>query len=162
KCSVGEAFGMGNNTTDTAAWRMFEPQAQKRVLNTLRLLTSSVSTLAVLLLLQEEQPDGATAPPEKKIEAVEKALRADLRQNDAVLHGGLGCCAVLLIGADEDGACAVIRRLHGSLSQCAGALPLSLGWAATGKAEQKAEALIALALAGRRPFLPVADEKLFV
>ncbi len=40
--------------------------------------------------------------------------------------------------------------------------PFSLGWAATGEPPHEAEALVACALEGRRAFLPVADETLFV
>jgi hypothetical protein len=154
---------MGKKMTDNTSWHVFDPQARKILLSTLRLLTSSVPTLTVLLLLHDGAADETTELPQQEMAVVEEMLRSDLRRSDAVLHCGPACSAALLIGADADGACAVTRRLHQTLSACAEVtLPLSLGWAASSQTGHEAEALVTLALEGRRPFLPVADETLFV
>lgn len=154
---------MGKQVKDNISWQVFDPQAHHILLSTLRLLALSVSTLTVLLLVREASADADAEAAGQTMEAVEQALRSSLRQSDAVLHGGPGCSAALLIGADANGACAVVRRLHRALSEGAGlAVALSLGWASTDRSEHEAETLVALALAGRRPFLPVADERLFV
>jgi hypothetical protein len=147
---------------NNASWPMFDPQAQTLLLNTLRLLTSSVSTLTVLLLVREGQAAAAPVPAESNVDTVEQVLRSNLRWSDAVFRCGPECWAALLIGADAGGACAVARRLHRTLAEHAGAaLPFSLGWASTDGPKREAEALMALALEGRRTFLPVADERLF-
>ncbi|HEY7123966.1 MAG TPA: hypothetical protein VH540_08465 [Ktedonobacterales bacterium] len=148
---------------DNTSWDIFEPQARKILLSTLRLLTSSVSTLTVLLLVCDGRAEGASEAVEKNMQAVEQVLRSDLRRSDVVLHCGRGCCAALLIGADSAGACCVVRRLHRELRERGGVtLSFSLGWAATGEPGHEVEALVAFALEGRRAFLPVADEALFV
>lgn len=146
---------------DDTSWDIFDPQARKILLSTLRLLTSSVSALAVLLLVRDDLADGAQESAEKDMQAVEHVLRSNLRRSDVVLHCGSGCCAALLIGADSAGS--VVRRLHRELRERAGVTrSFSLGWAATGESAYEAEALVAFALEGRRAFLPVADETLFV
>ncbi len=151
---------MGKHGLNPISWQVFDPQARKSVLSTLRLLASSVSTLSVLLLVREETPVEPAGPT---METVAQVVRSNLRQSDAVLPGGSRCCVALLLGADAKGACAVLRRLHRALSECVGMmLSLSLGWASSEREEPEAEALVALALAGRRPFLPVADEALFL
>jgi hypothetical protein len=127
----------------------------------MRLLAPSAARLAVLLLVREERlaPVPQHAGPE--MPELEELLRTHLRRSDVLLYVGADCLAVILLGADRSGACAVVRRLHQALRVSMGQVcAFSLGLAVADDPAHVAERLVAQALEGRRAFLPVLDETL--
>lgn len=153
---------MGRDLTESVSPICLETDARNILRNTLQPLLVALSSLTLVLLAGDVVAAcerGSLHDAQSALDAVEHMTLAGVRRTDMVVRCAANCCALVLMGAQTEGALCVINRLRRRMEGWnRGGYSLLIGLAAAPAQATEVDGLIELACRSSARLVPPEEE----